>query len=219
MVRAAAGAAAAAPPRDPKEVVSRMEQSNEERRQRLEGFECVRTYTAGNDRLQRHAEITADFTFGAPARKEFRIRQRSGSKPVQLMVIEPLMAAETDSVKARRDVDITRRNYDFRFASFDEEARVYIFRVQPRTANPYLFRGTVWIDAETFAVRRIEGEPAKSPSFWVKRSHFVHEYAPLGEFWLPARLTSEAELRIFGRSQLSITYTEYHLTASQMARK
>ena len=69
------------------------------------------------------------------------------------------------------------------------------------------------------AAKRIEGEPAKSPSFWVKRSHFVHEYAPLGEFWLPARLTSEAELRIFGRSQLSITYTEYPLTASQMARK
>jgi hypothetical protein len=53
----------------------------------------------------------------------------------------------------------------------------------------------------------------------VKRSHFVHEYAPLGEFWLPARLTSEAELRIFGRSQLSITYTEYHLTASHIARR
>jgi MoaA/NifB/PqqE/SkfB family radical SAM enzyme len=65
MVSAAAGWAAA-PPQDPKEVVARMEQSNEERRQRLEGFECVRTYTAGNDRLQRHAEVTADFTFGAP---------------------------------------------------------------------------------------------------------------------------------------------------------
>ena len=36
---------------------------------------------------------------------------------------------------------------------------------------------------------------------------------------LPVRLTSEAELRIFGRSQLSITYSEYHLTASQIARK
>jgi hypothetical protein len=134
-------------------------------------------------------------------------------------VIEPLIAAEIDSGKARRDVDITRRNYDFRFAAFDDEAGVYIFQVQPRTANPYLFRGAVWIDAETFAVRRIEGEPATSPSFWVKRSHFVHEYAPLGGFWLPVRLTSEAELRIFGRSQLSITYTEYRLNASQIARK
>jgi hypothetical protein len=49
----------------------------------------------------RHAEGTAEFRFGVPARKEFRIRQRRGSKPVQLMVIEPLMAAETDRPRAK----------------------------------------------------------------------------------------------------------------------
>ena len=47
----------AGPRRDPNEVVARMEQSNEERRLRLEGFECVRTYTAGNEARRRHGGV------------------------------------------------------------------------------------------------------------------------------------------------------------------
>ncbi len=41
-------------------------------------------------------------------------------------------------------------------------------RVEPQTNNKLLFRGRIWVDAEDFAVVRIEAVPAKNPSFWTK---------------------------------------------------
>jgi hypothetical protein len=48
----------------------------------------------------------------------------------------------------------------------------------------------------------------------VKRSHFVHEYGKIGNFWLPVSTRSESELRLFGRSQLAIDYFDYNCEAS-----
>lgn len=206
-----------APRLEPEAVIERMEESNDARRERLASCSGVRTYVAGNARLKRHAQMTVEYRFDAPSAKEFKVRESSGSKVIQRMVIEPLMAAEKESGGVRRDTDINRRNYTFRYSTFDEERHAYVFHVQPHKPSKYVFRGDVWIDARSFGVRRIEGEPAKSPSFWVKRTHFVHEYRDVDGFWLPVRHTSEAELRIFGKSELSIEYTDYRVKSAEAA--
>lgn len=201
---------------DSEEVVLRMEQSNASQQQALVRYESVRTYLAENSRLHRQAQVTAEFRFDAPASRDFRITERSGSRAIQRFVLEPLLATERKTGKpaARRNVDITRHNYSFTFAGFDENARAYVFEVHPRTANKYLFRGRIWIDGETYRIRRIEGEPARAPSFWVRRVRFVHEYDRFGDFWFPVRHQSVAELRLFGRSTLSIGYTGYRWEAA-----
>jgi len=203
----------------PEEVVAKMEESNAARQRKLPAYESVRTYVADNPRMHQHAEVTTEFRFDAPASKVSRVTQRSGSKIVQRLVIEPIISAEADSGSPnRRDsVEICRRNYVFTFTAFDEDARAFVFSVQPRRPGKYLFRGRLWIDAETFGIRRLEGEPARSPSFWVKRTHFVHEYGRFDDFWLPIRHRSDAELRLFGRSSLLIEYSGYHLESDGLA--
>ena len=86
-----------------------------------------------------------------------------------------------------------------------------MFEVQPRTRNKCVFRGKIRIDEESFAVQRIEGAPAQSPSFWVKRTHFIHEYARFKDFWFPVRHYSEADLRLFGHSILEISYFDLEI--------
>jgi hypothetical protein len=198
-----------APPSfDSRELVIKMEQSNAAREQKLPASRSLRSYRAANSRLRLQARVTAELRFDPPDNKTFRITERSGSRAIQKLVIEPLLAAEraNANLQARREVDICRRNYTFTFSSFDERARAYVFDVQPRTCNKYLFRGKIWIDQDSFAIQRIEGEPAQSPSYWVKRTRFVHEYARFGDFWFPVRHYSEADLRLFGHSSLEISY-------------
>lgn len=60
-----------------------------------------------------------------------------------------------------------------------------------------------------FAVSRIEGEPVKLHSIFVRRTHFVHEFAKFGDFWFPVRHVSEADLFLFGRATLEISYSNY----------
>jgi|GEM_PF-2271685 len=198
----------------PDQVLADMEAANTERRQKLASLEGVRRYEAGNLRFNRHATMLARYRFTAPDQRTFEVTERQGSRLVQSRAIEPAMAAERSN-RTGGDTEISRRNYNLKLLRFDEAKRAWIFEVEPRGRNKYIFRGKVWIDERTFAIARIEGEPAQSPSFWVKRTHFVHEHAPFGEFCFPVRHRSEAELRLFGKSVLTIEYFDYHWRSRQ----
>jgi len=176
----------------------------------------MRRYEAANQRLGKHASVTAEVRSDAPGHWDSTVIARSGSGAVHRMVIRPLMAAERATAlgRTRRDVDICRRNYAFTFLRYDGDIGDYVFETRPLHQSKYLFRGAIWIDGESFGIRRIEGEPARSPSFWVRRTSFVHEYARFGPFWFPVRHRSEAQLRLFGESTLTIEYLEHRWRAN-----
>jgi len=58
---------------------------------------------------------------------------------------------------------------------------------------------------------RIEGRPARNPSFWVRGVQFVRTYQKVGSFWLPASTYSVSQVRIFGESELTIENSGYSL--------
>jgi hypothetical protein len=81
--------------------------------------------------------------------------------------------------------------------------------IEPKTQNKYLARGKIWVDAEDYAIIRVDGKPAKSPSFWVKSVHFVHDYDKFGAFWFPVLNHSVTDVRIFGATEMTIEYFDY----------
>jgi hypothetical protein len=91
---------------------------------------------------------------------------------------------------------------------------MYVLIAEPRTKNRFLFRGRVWVDADDFAVVRLEAEPAKSPSFWTKSSKIEQSYVKVGDFWLPERNHSVSSIRLGGQAELTIEYQNYKITAS-----
>lgn len=56
---------------------------------------------------------------------------------------------------------------------------------ESKVPTKFLYRGRVWVNAKDFAVCRIEAEPAKNPSIWIKRTDIRHAYLKVGDFWLP----------------------------------
>lgn len=71
----------------------------------------------------------------------------------------------------------------------------------------------MWIDAEDYAIVRIAGHPAKSPSFWITRADFVREYQKIGEFWLPARDKTVVRLRLYGNKVLTVIHGDYSINS------
>ena len=80
----------------------------------------------------------------------------------------------------------------------------------------YLFRGRIFVDAEDWAVARIEGTPAQSPSFWVRKTAFVHTYHKYGPFWLAESNQSDTDVLVFGHTQVRIEYSDYHINALEL---
>ena len=72
-------------------------------------------------------------------------------------------------------------------------------------------KGQIWVDQVDFAIVRMEGKPAKNPSFGTRRVHFVRRYKKHGPFWLTDSLQSESVLWIAGKSTLDINYFDYEI--------
>ena len=90
-----------------------------------------------------------------------------------------------------------------------KERPAYVISITPKTPNKYLTQGRIWIDADEYAIVRIEGKPAKNPSFWIKSVHFVHNYEKRGSFWFPVSDRSVTDARIFGSTEVTIEYFDY----------
>jgi outer membrane lipoprotein-sorting protein len=199
------------------QVVRNLETRNALRAAALSQFEGERVY-----RMQyrgfpsdRDAEMVVKVSYRAPDSKEFDVVSQSGSKFVVDRVFKKLLDAEKEATKAdnQRQTALTEENYDFTLASYETtvDGGRYVLCLLPKTKNKYLYRGKVWVDAKDFAVVRIEVEPAKNPSFWIKKTEINHKYVKVNDFWLPEENRTESLIRLGGKATLSIEYRGYKI--------
>jgi hypothetical protein len=214
---AAASAAAQKPRLTVEQVVARLEERNRERASALRQFQGVRIYHMDYHGFFGHheAEMVVDVN-ASPDDKKFKVVSEKGSKFVLNHVLEKLLEGEKEATndENRRRTALDTDNYDFTLAGFEDSPQGgrYVLNVIPKTNNKYLYRGKIWVDAKDFAVCRIEAEPAKSPSFWVKKSEINHKYGKVGEFWLPEENHTESWIRFGGHALLTIEYKDYKIT-------
>jgi len=205
------------PPLSVDQVVSHMDERNRERASALRQFEGKRIY-----RMQyrgffgsRDAEMVVGFK-GSLKDKRFTIESESGSKFIIDHVFKKLLDGESEAStdKNRERTALNGDNYSFALTSFDQSSASpqYVLEVTPKTDEKFLYRGKIWVDAKDFAVTRIEAEPAKSPSMWVKKTEVNHRYEKLGDFWLPAENRTDSTIRFGGQARLWIEYKDYKIT-------
>ena len=163
----------------------------------------------------RDGEIVVKVSFHAPNSKEFTILSETGSRFVVDRILKKLLEAEAEAAKEdnRRDMALTRDNYDFELAGYESSPSGgrYVLKLLPKKKNKFLYRGTIWVDATDFAVVRIEGEPGKNPSLWIKKTSIDHRYMRVDGFWLPAENHTESSVRLGGQAKLSIEYEDYKI--------
>jgi hypothetical protein len=76
-----------------------------------------------------------------------------------------------------------------------------------------LVRGNIWIDAKTYLPLRMEGEPAKNPSWLVRDVHIALLYSDVGGMWLQTSLEATATVRILGTYRLISRDMQYQIKA------
>jgi hypothetical protein len=156
------------------------------------------------DEKQPTSEVMTQINFVPPATKTYKITQARGNSAGEKMVRE-LLDRETQSAKKGLDSQISRTNYDFVFLR-DETFGVvpeHVLRIVPKRKDKNLLRGWIWVDARTFRIRRIEGVPAKRPSFWIKDIHITLQFADVNGMWIPTSFDAMATVRLLGRYTLA----------------
>ncbi len=155
-------------------------------------------------------------SYRAPGTKEFTIESATGSKLIIDKVFKRALQSEKEALETENQerTALNNDNYIFRMVGYESPpgSSTYVLAVEPRTNSKFLYRGRIWVDASDFAVTRIEAEPAKNPSFWIKNTEIVQIYSKVNNFWLPARNHSVTTIRLGGHADFTIDYENYQIT-------
>jgi outer membrane lipoprotein-sorting protein len=195
------------------EVMATMFDRDTQREALAAGYSGSREYLFDNVKLSKRAEMLVSVTCDPAGTKHFQVVSEEGWKSAHKHVLHKMLESESDSSQPtnRPKTRIISENYDFQMVEVGTLGGrpTYVIDALPKRQDKYLFRGRIWVDAEDYALARVEGEPAKAPSFWTRSVHFVQQYQKNGTFWFPVQTTSITEARFFGTTRVDIHYFDY----------
>lgn len=192
---------------------------NDLRKSELRDYTALRTYRVVDLKGKVHAEESGRMEFRAPDQKTFVVTSETGSGLIRKMALKPLISSEISAAagKEHHDSAISPANYSLDMLGEQQVGPYHCFVAQavPKRKDKYLFEGKLWIDADDYAVVRIEGHPAKKLSFWIQRAVFVRQYQKVDGFWLPERDQTFVDVRLYGKKVLTIEHQTYDVNAAQ----
>jgi hypothetical protein len=184
----------------------------------LDRLSVTRTYKVQNEKDKIVAEQVVVMEYSAPGTETFTTSSEKGSGFVLHHVFQRLMEDEGKRVRADKDPDtlITPENYTFETVGTERIgiSNCSVVRTVPKHKQTDLFDGKIWIDNKDFAIVKITGHLAKSPSFWIKQVDFSRNYQKIDGFWLLASEEAVSDIRIFGKETLTIDYENYAVNGS-----
>jgi hypothetical protein len=204
------------------QIVSKLLVENERRKESLQHYTVVRTYEIRTKEGRLDAQAVVRMEYRAPDVKTFEKTSEKGSAIVRHLVFDGLMNSETEtsSGKQHHDSALTPANYVFHLAREEDLGphHCFVLDVVPKRKDKYLFEGTIWIESREFAVAKIDGHPAKKPSFWVKHVDFVRQFQNVDGFWLPLRDETQVDVKLYGKRVFTIDHREYLINADSPLR-
>lgn len=175
-------------------------------------YQVIREYQLfGANHSSADSDVVAQVDFRPPSRKEYRITSWTGSNrgpQVVRRVLEHEVEAASNN-QAR--TGLTRDNYDFTYlgeATLDGQV-CYLLGLKPRRKEADLVSGQAWVDKRTFLARQVEGEAARTPSWWLKKIHIKLTFAAVDGTWLQTGMEAIADVRMMGPHTLKSRMLDY----------
>jgi hypothetical protein len=111
-----------------------------------------------------------------------------------------------------RSIAISPDNYRFRYrGTFSYSGRqAHVFQLTPRQNRLGLFRGEVWIDAETFQTLRETGTLVKNPSIYLRKVQFDRKYELQGGVAIPTQVWTRIDTRLGLLAELDVRLKNFN---------
>jgi hypothetical protein len=191
-------------------IVSRMEQAQAESRSQSCSYTVTRDYKVyGKKRDTTKAHVIAVVNYIPPNLKSYAIRMTAGSA-LGVIMIRKVLDKESQLAKDSSLTYISRENYDFRFSG--EEAvsghRCFVLELTPKRKNFNLIKGRIAVNAETYMIQRVEGQPVMSPSWWVRDVAILLHYGDVNGMWLLTTSELGVKIRILGRLTMTMVASD-----------
>src|SRR5207302_1671195 len=140
-------------------------------------YEVVRNYQIFKpEHPDATSHVTAEVDFLPPGAKSFKITESTGGMVEH--VVRKSLEHEVELTQDPSETEYSPANYDFTLVGQEmvDGNRCFVLQLKPRHDSKDLLNGNAWVDARTFLIRKVEGSPSKSLSFWLKDVRLVFHY-------------------------------------------
>ena len=137
----------------------------------------------------------------------YEVTGEGGSDHIRTKVLRAVLEGEQETI-ARGETErssLCRANYAFQPGGIDESGLANVI-LSPRRKERILVEGTMFLQPDDGRLVRLEGQLAKSPSFWIKNVDIVRHYDRIAGVVVPIALEATAQMRFLGSATLRMTY-------------
>ena len=177
-------------------------------------YSGLREYKLRNRRYDKEATVSVRMTYRPSVGKHFTVLARAGSQRLTA-IVDRILDSEAEQSRPSKNTEheIGPGNYRTRLRGTErvKGRPCYVIGLKPRHKSKYLIEGTVWVDAGSFGVVRLDGSTAASVSMWVGAPRITQEFTEISGLWLPSYVRSISSGMWLGTSELEIRYTAYQV--------
>ena len=214
--------AAAEPAKKPKlgdEVLDRYLDNNREQRMTLRNVSMTVDIEAKLPDLEKSGVLQALRKVSSIGKITYKVLGFEGDNMVKKDVIARYIEAEVKSsgAETRDMLAINADNYKFnywgRYGSGDWT--LHLFELKPRKNRLGMYKGWLWIHADTGMPVRESGRLVKNPSVFLKRVDFIKDYDMVDGVAVPSKLESEIVTRLVGTAEITIHFKDIEFGGEQ----
>jgi len=169
------------------------------------------------DETHTAAEMTVKTLYQKGVGKSYTILSQSGSSLLQKLVLAPLLDNEK-TINQPGNVQkswFTSSNYEMNLkAGVKQQMNGHdciAFDITPRRKAPNMLNGTLWVDAKDGSIVEIDGVSSRSPSMFSGPAKMMRQYTTMSGFAMAAHARAESDSMVFGRTILTIDYSDYQV--------
>jgi len=170
----------------------------------------------GADHEHPAAEMVVKTLYRKDTGKTFTIVSQSGSHLLLTELLGHVLDSETLMTQPanRSRVVLTSVNYTMRPNGAENVNGVDCVRISinPKTSSPYLFKGTIWVNAKDGDIVKLEGVTSKSASVLTGATRVSRVYGAIDGLPMATHATADASSWLLGSTTIDIDYTGYQMT-------
>ena len=163
------------------------------------------------------AEMTVKTLYQKGIGKSYTILSQSGSSLLQKFVLTPLLDNEK-TINQPGNVEkswFTSSNYEMNLkAATTQQMNGHDclgIDIAPKHKAPNMLNGTLWVDANDGSIVEIDGVASRSPSMFSGPAKMMRQYASMDGFAMATHARAESDSMVFGRTILTIDYSDYQI--------
>jgi hypothetical protein len=209
------GVLSAATASAPDAIVENYRTAAQQQARALDGASMEVEIQASLPKLNKQGRLRALRRISHLGRITYEALRFDGDNTVKNHVIAKYLSAEAEAQTDGPDTfAVTPANYKFKYRGVEQlgDETAHVFQVTPRHKRVGLFKGEIWIDADSFLLLRESGRLVKTPSFFLKSVEFVREYDIQNGVSVPRQLHTVVNTRLVGPAELTIDFRNVSLS-------